>query len=106
VSTFIATVDGQPAAHAALRALGDQWELKRLITLPAYRGRGLSKALIAAVETDVLARGGSRLILQTGNRQPEAVGLYLTLGFEPIATFEPYTAFAGSMCFARDLSSR
>jgi GNAT superfamily N-acetyltransferase len=103
-STFILTVDGVPAAHAALRALGDEWELKRLVTLTAYRGRGLSQALIAAVEADVLARGGTRLILQTGDRQPEAVSLYLKLGFERIPTFEPYTIFVGSQCFARELS--
>lgn len=103
VSTFIATVDGVFAAHAALRALGDQWELKRLVTLPEFRGRGLSQALIAAIEKDVRDRGGSRLILQTGDRQPEAVSLYLKLGFERIPTFAPYTVFAGSNCFARDL---
>ena len=103
VSTLVATVDGTAAAHAALRRLGDQWELKRLITLPEYRGRGLSQALIAAVEADVRTRGGSRLVLQTGDRQPEAVSLYLKLGFERIPTYPPYTVFSGSNCFARDL---
>jgi len=103
-STFIAEVEGVPAAHAALRRLGDEWELKRLVTLPEFRGRGLSQALIAAVEADVVARGGSRLILQTGDRQPEAVSLYLKLGFERIPTFPPYTVFAGSNCFARYLN--
>lgn len=103
VATFVLIAEGRPVAHAALRLLGDQWELKRLITLPTERGKGYSRALIARVEAEVVARGGHRIILQTGDRQPEAVGLYLRLGYVPIPTYEPYRVFAESLCFARDL---
>jgi GNAT superfamily N-acetyltransferase len=95
--------NGEPVAHAALRSLRDEWELKRLVTLPAFRGRGLSRALIAAVEDDVVLRGGRRLILQTGNRQPEAVRLYEGLGFTRIPVYEPYLAIRESLCFERIL---
>lgn len=100
VATFIALDGDIPVAHAALRRLGTEWELKRLVTLPDYRGRGFSRALIAAVELEVVHRGGSRVILQTGDKQPEAVGLYESLGYVHIPTFEPYTVFSGSICFA------
>ena len=97
-------LDGEtPVAHAALRSLGDEWELKRLVTLPAFRGRGYSRALIAAVEEDVALRGGRRLILQTGDRQPEAVRLYEGLGFTRIPVYEPYLAITESLCFERIL---
>ncbi len=102
-ATFIVIVDGAAVAHAALRELGDEWELKRLVTLPEHRGRGYSRALIARVEAEVVARGGHRLTLQTGDRQPEAVALYLRLGYLPIPIFEPYRVFAQSQCFAREL---
>ncbi|WP_307852411.1 GNAT family N-acetyltransferase [Glaciihabitans sp. dw_435] len=100
VATFIALDGDVPVAHAALRRLGTEWELKRLVTLAGYRGRGISRALIASVELEVVRRGGSRVILQTGDRQPEAVGLYEALGYVRIPTFEPYTVFSGSICFA------
>ncbi|WP_426515424.1 GNAT family N-acetyltransferase [Diaminobutyricibacter sp. McL0618] len=97
-------LDGEtPVAHAALRSLGGEWELKRLVTLPAFRGRGYSRALIAAVESDVVGRGGRRLILQTGARQPEAVRLYEGLGFTRIPVYEPYLAITESLCFERVL---
>ena len=104
VVTYLVLDGDAPVAHAALRSLGDEWELKRLVTLPAFRGRGYSRALIAAVEDDVLRRGGHRLILQTGNRQPEAVRLYERLGFTRIPVYEPYLAIAESLCFERVLS--
>lgn len=112
VATFIVEIDGVPAAHAALRRLERpgapgqadvEWELKRLVTLAAHRGRGLSRLLIRAVEDEARRRGASRLILQTGDRQPEAVRLYDYLGYRPIPIYEPYTVMAESLCFERAL---
>jgi GNAT superfamily N-acetyltransferase len=74
-----------------------------VVTLPEHRGRGYSRALIARIESEVVALGGHRLILQTGDRQPEAVTLYERLGYLPIPVFEPYRVFPGSLCFAREL---
>jgi GNAT superfamily N-acetyltransferase len=105
VVTLIATVDGVPAAHAALRMLGSEYELKRLVTLAAHRGRGLSKALIRAVEDAAAARGARRLILQTGDRQPEAVRLYEHLGYQPIPIYPPYEAIWFSRCYERVLAA-
>jgi len=105
VLTLIATVNGVPAAHAALRMLGAEYELKRLVTLPDYRGRGLSKTLIRAVETEAAARGAHRLILQTGDRQPEAVRLYEHLGYRAIPIYPPYEAIWFSLCYERMLSA-
>ena len=103
VVTYLVLDGDTPAAHAALRLLDGEWELKRLVTLPAFRGRGYSRALIAAVEDDIRGRGGRRLILQTGDRQPEAVRLYEGLGFTRIPVYEPYLAIAESLCFERVL---
>jgi GNAT superfamily N-acetyltransferase len=101
VLTLIATVDGVPAAHAALRLLGSEYELKRLVTRAEFRGRGLSRALIRAVEDAAAERGARRLILQTGDRQPEAVNLYERLGYTPIPIYPPYEAIWFSLCYER-----
>jgi GNAT superfamily N-acetyltransferase len=105
VLTLIVTVDGVPAAHAALRMLGTEYELKRLVTLPRFRGRGLSTALIRAVEEAASDRGARRLILQTGDRQPEAVGVYERLGYTPIPIYPPYQAIWFSLCYERMLAA-
>lgn len=103
VVTLLATVDGVPVAHAALRRLGDEYELKRVVTLAGYRGCGISKALIHTIESAAAERGARRLILQTGDRQGEAVRLYEHLGYTPIPVYPPYTAYGWSQCFERIL---
>ncbi|MEX8034008.1 GNAT family N-acetyltransferase [Microbacterium sp. 20-116] len=102
---LVLDADGRAVGHAALRALGDELEVKRVYVDPRARGRGASRALMTELERLAVARGASRLILQTGDRQPEAIALYERIGYAPIAVFEPYTRFAGSRCFAKLLGA-
>jgi GNAT superfamily N-acetyltransferase len=51
-------------------------EVRRLWVHPAWRGRGIGRALMAALESRARELGQSNLQLGTGNRQPEAVALY------------------------------
>ncbi len=100
--------DGTPVGHAALRRLdvdgAEEHELKRVIVLPPARGRGGATALVRAVEAVAAAAGAHRLILHTGDQQPEAVALYERLGYHRIPVYAPYAGtIPGSLCFARDL---
>ncbi|WP_241490496.1 GNAT family N-acetyltransferase [Microbacterium testaceum] len=96
---------GKPVGHAALRALGDDLEVKRVFVDPRARGRGASRTMMAALERLAVARGAERLILQTGDRQPEAIALYERIGYRAIPVFEPYVRFAESRCFAKALTA-
>jgi len=97
--------DGTPVAHAALRDLWGEWEVKRLIVDKKARGLGIGRRIMSELETLARAGGAKRLILQTGDRQPEAVDLYERIGYERIEIYEPYvTAFAFSLCFEKQLS--
>jgi GNAT superfamily N-acetyltransferase len=106
VATFLA-VDGDVAlGHAMLRRLGAEWELKRLIVPPHARRRGVGRALTDAVLERARAGGARRVILQTGEPQPESVSLYRASGFTPIPVYEPYVAtMPESLCFERVLES-
>ncbi|QWT24441.1 GNAT family N-acetyltransferase [Subtercola sp. PAMC28395] len=96
--------DGTPIAHAALRMLRGDWEVKRVIVTGDQRGRGIGRALMLELERIASEEGAARLILQTGDRQPEAVALYEKIGFTPIALYEPYaTAIPFSLCFEKSL---
>jgi len=97
--------DQRPVGHAALRRLGSELEVKRVVVLAEARGRGLARALMAYLEGSATTGGARRLILQTGDRQPEAVALYRSLGYRPIPIYQPYTdAIPFSMCFEKLLS--
>jgi GNAT superfamily N-acetyltransferase len=83
--------DGTPLGCGALRALGGSAaEVKRMYVVPEARGRGISKALLAALEDAARERGWTTLRLETGPLQPEALGLYTSAGYRPIAAFGGY----------------
>ncbi|MGY1746311.1 GNAT family N-acetyltransferase [Blastococcus sp. SYSU D00695] len=93
---------GTAVGCGALRPLeGGAAELKRMYVDPAARGRGLSRRLLTALEEAALARGWTTLRLETGPRQPEAVGLYESAGYRPVAAFGAYAGApdAGSSLF-------
>jgi GNAT superfamily N-acetyltransferase len=83
--------DGTPLGCGALRSLGDGVaEVKRMYVVPAARGRGLSKGMLAALEDAARDRGWTTLRLETGPLQPEAVALYSGAGYRPISAFGAY----------------
>jgi GNAT superfamily N-acetyltransferase len=87
--------DGAPLGCGALRELGDGVaEVKRMYVVPAARGRGVSKAVLAALEDAARERGWTTLRLETGPLQPEAVGLYTGAGYRPIGAFGAYVGDA------------
>ncbi|GAA3332753.1 GNAT family N-acetyltransferase [Curtobacterium citreum] len=96
--------DGTPLGHIAVRWLGDEVELKRLIVLAAARGKGAATALLSEGEQVAREAGAARVILQTGDKQPEAVALYRKTGWQQIDVYEPYAAtMPWSYCFAKAL---
>jgi hypothetical protein len=54
----------------------------------------VSKALLAGLEAEASARRWTTLRLETGPRQPEAVGLYERAGYRPIEAFGGYVGAA------------
>ena len=96
--------DGTALGHAALYDRGGEWEVKRVIVDREQRGRGIGRLLMAGVEADARAAGAPRMILQTGDRQPDAVALYEKTGWTGIPTYEPYvTTIPQSICFEKVL---
>jgi GNAT superfamily N-acetyltransferase len=88
--------------HITVRRLGDEIELKRLIVLAAARGKGAATALLDECARVGREQGASRLILQTGDKQPEAVALYEKTGWDRIDVYEPYAeTMPWSYCFAK-----
>jgi GNAT superfamily N-acetyltransferase len=96
--------DGTPLGCGALRALGGGVvELKRMYTVPAARGRGVGRAVLAALEDEARARGFTLARLETGDRLPEAHRLYARAGYRPIPCWGAYASSAISLCFERAL---
>lgn len=91
---------GRPVAMGGWRfsgeartALGDPGrvvELKRMYVVPASRGRGHARTVLAHLEHTAALAGASQMVLETGAMQPEAVALYRSSGYAPIPAFGHY----------------
>jgi GNAT superfamily N-acetyltransferase len=98
--------DGRPVGCVGLQStpLPGTGEIKRLYVTPAARGRGCARALLTAVEELAADAGYRRLRLGTGIRQPEAIALYESAGWERTEPYGTYRAQPGLMlCFAKPL---
>lgn len=101
---FVAYLDGEAVGCAGWRDHGEGVaELKRLYTTPSVRRRGIARRLLTAVEDHAREHGRKRMILECGDRQPEAIQLYKSHGYEPIPHFGYYRDAPGVVSLGRDL---
>jgi GNAT superfamily N-acetyltransferase len=97
-------LSGTPVGCVGLQPVGPGvGEMKRMYVEPSSRGWGLSRVLLAQVESDAHARGLTTLRLETGTRQYEAIALYTHNGYTPIPAYPPFENEPASLCFAKDL---
>jgi putative acetyltransferase len=88
-------VEGTLAACGAVKILDDDsryGELKRMFVLEPHRGMGISKALLAHLEAHLISLDVTIARLETGIKQPEALGLYRRHGYRKRAQFGAYLA--------------
>ncbi|WP_424213323.1 GNAT family N-acetyltransferase [Streptomyces sp. BI20] len=80
-------------------------ELKRMYVVPAARGRGLARLVLAALERDARDAGRLRMVLETGDQQPEAIALYTSEGYLPAEKkFGHYRFHDSSRCMTKPLA--
>jgi GNAT superfamily N-acetyltransferase len=101
-------VDDVPAAMGGWRRGGPAGEtdaeIKRMYVRPAFARRGLARTVLAELERSAAAAGITRLVLETGTAQPEAIALYLSSGYAEVAKFGFYAAYDDSVHLAKSLS--
>ncbi|MFL6203981.1 MAG: GNAT family N-acetyltransferase [Acidimicrobiales bacterium] len=108
VGTFlVAWLDGEPAGCGAVKPLDSdptKGEIKRMFTAPAARRRGISRALLVALEQRAAELGYRQLQLETGLAQPEAIALYESHGWHRITPYGHYKDSPQSVCFAKAIA--
>ena len=102
---FIAMRDGEAVGCGGVKHWADGvGEVKRMYVVPAFRRSGVARVVLAAVEDEARRRGYRELRLETGVKQPEAIGLYQSAGFELIPCWGIYAHAPLSRCLAKKLS--
>ncbi len=105
LATLLAYADGALAGHTVVRWNAADLEVKRMFVRPQHRGSGVAPLLLAAAETTARAAGLPRLVLQTGDRQPDAVRFYERSGYQRIPVFPPYDQLPWARCYAKQLDT-
>lgn len=108
---LVAEVDGVPAGCGGWRVHGygaarGTVEVKRVYVEPGVRRRGLAQLLMAALEEDAAAAGHRAVVLNSGDRQPEALALYAALGYAPVPGYGMYAGMPGAVFLGKRIGNR
>ena len=76
-------------------------EIKRMYTLPSSRGKGVASRVLAELEKWAKELAYEKCILETGIKQPEAIGLYRKSGYRQIPNYGQYAEVEESQCFEK-----
>lgn len=105
--TFFSAWDGETLAGCgAIKHLDEtHGELKSMRADPAYRGKGVGKAILLRLLDEARARGYARVSLETGRPEPfhPAHGLYRANGFVECPPFGDYVSDDFSICMTKEL---
>ena len=108
---FVGYVEDRPVATGAWRRRADvavdgvtaTAEIKRMYVAAGARGAGHARTMLAHLERTAHEAGAAVMVLETGERQPEAIALYESAGYTRIPGFGYYRDAPLSRCYARVL---
>ena len=102
---LVARWDGQPVGCGAFRLWTETTaEIKRMFVEPAFRGRSIGRRVLDALEAAARQAGYTKVRLETGIVQPEALGLYQSAGYFRIECYGHHKDDPRSICFEKLLS--
>jgi putative acetyltransferase len=87
---FVLRERGEALGCGALWIRDDYGEVKRVYVKPEARGRKFGHVILKRLEEEARALGIGLLRLETGVKQPEALGLFKASGFAECNAFGDY----------------
>ncbi len=80
-------------------------EIKRMFVSSDMRGKGVAVAVLSDLEKWAKESGYEKCVLETGDKMPEAIGLYKKSGYKVIKNYGPYEDIESSICFEKCLKN-
>jgi len=98
----VAYVNNKAVGCGAIKEYSaDAVELKRMYVQPDKRGQGVASEILKALEAWAAELNYAKCVLETGKKQPEAIGLYLKNGYAVIPNYGQYKNVENSVCFEK-----
>lgn len=99
----VAYNDEKPTGCGAIKEYDpDTMEVKRMFVPPESRKKGIASKILDELENWAAELSFTRCILETGKRQPEAIGLYKKNGYKQIPNYGQYASVENSVCFSKE----
>ena len=100
----VAYENDQPVGCGAIKEYApDTMEVKRMYTSPESRGKGIASKVLHELEVWASELSYGTCILETGKKQPEAIGLYKKNGYQIIPNYGQYAEIENSLCFEKHI---
>ncbi|PZF72974.1 GNAT family N-acetyltransferase [Taibaiella soli] len=105
IKHVIVAYDGEIAVGcgAIKEYASDTMEVKRMFVQSTQRGKGIASAVLRELELWAKELGYAKCVLETGEKQFEAVALYHKNGYTVIPNYGQYADVADSICFEKKL---
>lgn len=98
----VAYQNGEAVGCGAIKDFGENAaEIKRMFVKPEWRGQGIAKRILSELEIWAAELNYSECILETGKKQPEAIGLYQKSGYQIIPNYGQYEGVENSVCMRK-----
>jgi putative acetyltransferase len=102
--TVVAYENGIPVGCGAIKEFSPEiMEVKRMYVPVNRRGNGIATSILKELEQWTIELKYKKCLLETGKRQPEAIGLYKKNGYAIVRNFGQYENVENSVCFEKVL---
>ena len=81
-------------------------EVKRMFVPPENRRKGIASLILEDLEKWSKEMGYEKCLLETGQKQPEAIALYTKCNYNRIPNYGPYENVQTSVCFEKVLKNK
>lgn len=104
-TVIVAYAEGAPAGCGCIKAFDKETvEIKRMYVTVEQRGKGIGAAILRELENWAAELNYKYAVLETGDKQPEAVHLYEKAGYGAIPNYGQYAGVTTSICMKKVLA--
>lgn len=101
---IVAYEEGEAVGCGAIKKYSDEIiEIKRMYVVPHKRSQGIASRILKELEFWAKELYFNKCILETGKKQPEAIGLYIKNNYITIPNFGQYEKVDNSVCFEKTI---
>jgi len=101
-NVLVAYLDNVPVGCGAFKPFSEgAVEIKRMFVEQDYRGKGIAQQILSSLEKWASELGYKTAVLETGQKQQEAIQLYHKAGYMNIPNYGQYIGIDNSICMQK-----